>query len=367
MKREIVIIGGGPAGLAAAIESARAGAQVLVIDQNDRPGGQLFKQLHKFFGSKAHSAGVRGMDIGTRLLQECADAGVEVWLSSAVIGVYDGNLVAVVRDDGSGQKLVKVCAGRILLATGGMENALNFQGWTLPGVMGAGCAQTMINVNRTLPGKRVLMVGSGNVGLIVGYQLMQAGAELAGIVEAAPKIGGYGVHAAKLRRAGVPFYLNHTIVAAEGERKQVCRAMIGRVDDQWKVIPGSELVLDVDTICIAAGLRPLCKLARMMGLRHVYIPALGGWMPEHDGTMRTSDPNVYVAGDLAGVEEANTAMDEGRLAGLAMAWSLGYLSEESFEAQKGEIRVRLDALRLGPFGQARFEAKSGLMERVMEP
>ena len=128
MKREIVIVGGGPAGLAAAIESAKAGAQVLLIDQNDCPGGQLFKQIHKFFGSKEHRAGIRGIDIGKTLLQECHDAGVEVWLSSTAIGIYERNMVAVVRETVQEQKLATVQADCILLATGGMENALNFKG-----------------------------------------------------------------------------------------------------------------------------------------------------------------------------------------------------------------------------------------------
>jgi len=362
VKREVVIVGAGPAGLSAAVESAQAGAQVLVVDQNDRPGGQLFKQIHKFFGSKEHWAGVRGIDIGNRLLDECREAGVEVWLSSTVIDICDGNTVAVLREQELRLELVE--AGQILLATGGMENALNFKGWTLPGVMGAGCAQTMINVNRTLPGNRVLMVGSGNVGLIVGYQLMQAGAEIVGIVEAAPKIGGYGVHAAKIRRAGVRFYLSHTIIAAEAEQEQVCRAVIAQVDSSWNVVAGTEKTFDVDTICIAAGLRPQSRLARLMEIEHVFIPAMGGWMPDHDRNMRTTNRIVYIAGDIAGVEEANTAMDEGRLAGISMAQALGYLSGEA-EPKKQEIRQRLMALRLGPFGQLRQDGKSCMMEKVM--
>ena len=230
--RQVAIVGGGPAGLAAAIEAAHAGAKVLLIDENARPGGQLFKQIHKFFGSKAHNAGIRGVDIGQKLLQQTAEAGVEVWLSSTVIGLHEGNNLAVVRAIGEEKKICTVHAERILICTGGQENAINFEGWTLPGVMGAGCAQTMINVNRVLPGQRVLMIGSGNVGLIVSYQLMQAGADVVGIVEAAPKIGGYGVHAAKIRRAGVPFYLGHTIVRAEAADggEAVTRAVIAQLD-----------------------------------------------------------------------------------------------------------------------------------------
>ncbi|MEW6624050.1 MAG: FAD-dependent oxidoreductase [Bacillota bacterium] len=361
-KKEVVVVGGGPAGLAAAIESAKAGAEVLLVDENKKPGGQLFKQIHKFFGSREHNAGIRGFKIGEALLDENEKAGVEVWLNSAAIGLFKDKKVAIVRENGGVRKTEVVHAQKILLACGASENAINFPGWTLPGVMSAGAAQTFINVHRVLPGKRVLMVGSGNVGLIVSYQLMQAGADVVGIVEGMNKIGGYGVHAAKVKRAGVPFYLAHTIVKAEGD-EQVTRAVIAKVDENWQPIPGSEKALDVDTICLAVGLRPLAELAWMHDLEFDFIPELGGWMPRHDDNMESSVPGIYVAGDIAGVEEANTAMDEGRLAGTAMAEALGYITPGEAFLRKEEIRKRLAALRQGPFGAKRQAAKERALGR----
>jgi len=361
MLRDVVIIGGGPAGLAAASTAARAGAGVLLIDENRRPGGQLLKQIHKFFGSKEHSAGTRGVEIGKNLLEEARALGVEIWLNSAVAGWFEGGTVAVLREG----KIVTTEGKKILIATGASENAIHFSGWTLPGVMGAGAAQTMINVNRVLPGKRVLMIGSGNVGVIVSYQLLQAGAEVVGIVEALPGIGAYGVHAAKVRRAGVPFYLRHTIIAADGDG-QVQRATIAALDEHTKVIPGTEKTLAVDVVCLAAGLRPLAELARMAGAKCGYIPELGGFMPLHDDNMETDIPGIYVAGDTAGVEEANTAMDEGRLAGTAMAESLGLLDAERAGRAKKEIMDRLRSLRLGPYGEKRLNAKAGVVRSGLE-
>jgi len=357
MKKDVVIIGGGPAGLSAAIEIAKFTSNVLVIDENRSPGGQLFKQIHKFFGSKAHDAGVRGIDIGNRLLARTEELGVEVWLNSAVIGLFPEKQVAVLKDG----ETAAVDAERVLVCTGASENAVSFPGWTLPGVMGAGAAQTMTNVSRVLPGQKILMIGSGNVGVIVSYQMVQAGAEVVGIVEAMPRIGAYGVHASKVRRAGVPFYLGHTILRAEGQGR-VERAVIVAIDETFRPIPGTEKQLDVDVICLAAGLRPMTELAWMRGVRHEYIPELGGWMPLHNADMETSVPGVYVAGDTAGVEEANTAIDEGRLAGAAIAQSLGLLDCETAEAQKQEIRERLAALRQGPFGEKRLQAKQRIVE-----
>lgn len=361
--KEIVIIGGGPAGLAASIEAAKAGAKVLVIDENKKIGGQLFKQIHKFFGSYAHNAGVRGINITSRLLEEAQKLGIEIWCDSAVIGLFSKKTLAVVRDMGQKKVTLTVKAQKVLIATGASENAINFPGWTLPGVMGAGAAQTMINVERVLPGKRVLMVGSGNVGLIVTYQLLQAGAEVIGIIEAMNKIGGYGVHAAKVSRAGVPFYLSHTIIRADGNHNGVNRAVIAEIDENWMPISKTEKEFHVDTVCIAAGLRPLSELARMYDLKHAYIPELGGWVPIHNENMESSVSGVYVAGDASGVEEANTAMDEGRLVGVDMAQSLGYLNKETGEALKAEIRSRLETLRQGPFGEKRLLAKKKIIEK----
>ena len=356
-KTDIAIVGGGPAGMAAAIEAARAGANVTVIDENARPGGQLFKQIHKFFGSGVHHAGTRGFQIGQNLLREAEEAGVKTLLDTVVYGIFSDKRLGLM----CGGHTEELVASLVILATGANENALTFPGWTLPGVMGAGATQTLINIHRVIPGQRILMVGAGNVGLIVTYQLLQAGAEVIAIIEGLSYIGGYGVHASKVRRAGVPILTSHTILQAEGDEK-VERAVIAQVDEKWEPVTGTQETLDVDTICLAVGLSPLAELAWMAGCQSSYIPSLGGWVPLHDENLETSLPGVYVAGDLAGIEEASTAMEEGRLAGLAAAEALGHLSPKEASAKKGEVRERLAALRIGSFGEGRAIAKQSIME-----
>ena len=354
---DIVIVGAGPAGLAAAIEAAKRGARTLVVDENNKPGGQLFKQIHKFFGSHEHRAGVRGYDIGRQLLDEAAKCGVEVWLDAVVHGLFDARL-AVLREG----RQVTVAAGRIILATGASENAVAFPGSTLPGVMGAGAIQTMINVHRVLPGKRFVMLGSGNVGLIVCYQLMQAGAEVLAVVEAMPSIGGYGVHAAKIRRAGVPILVGTTIsrVVGQGKVEAVVLATLG---PDGKIDPQSERTLAADTVGLAVGLTPLTELAWMAGCEFFFSPKLGGHLPLHDENMLTSLPYLYVAGDITGVEEASTAMEEGRLAGIAAAESLGLVAAATAAADKAAVRQRIDVLRSGPFGEGRRLAKAEILQQ----
>jgi len=131
-------------------------------------------------------------------------------------------------------------------------------------------------------------------------------------------------------------------------------------------VAGTEEVLEVDTICLAVGLSPLAELAWMAGCRFSHLPALGGWVPVHDENMESSLQGIYVAGDLAGIEEASTAMEEGRLAGLSAAEALGYLSPEVAETRKIEVRERLAALRIGSFGDERAMAKKELLRARCE-
>ena len=364
IRKDIVVVGAGPAGLSAAIEAGKAGADVLVIDLNMKAGGQLFKQIHKFFGSSAHRSGTRGIDIGTILLQEAKEAGVEIWLRSTVIGLFPGNKVAVEQESDAGDKIMTtILAKKIIVATGASENVVRFKGWTIPGVMGAGAAQTMINVNHVKPGKKVVMLGSGNVGLIVSYQLMQAGCEVAALVEAAPKIGGYAVHAAKIRRAGVPIYTNHTIVEAiPGTDGCVSKVIIAKVDEHFKPIPGTEETLEADTVAIGAGLKPSVELPRLMKCEFTFNGPFGGYIPLHNWRMETSVKGIYVAGDATGVEEANTALEEGKIAGVSAAEALGYIEPETAEITRKEIWKRLESLRMGPFGERRMIEKEKILK-----
>lgn len=368
LQRDVLVIGAGPAGLAASIEAGKAGADVLLVDLNMQPGGQLFKQIHKFFGSSAHRSGTRGYDIGKQLLRESKEAGVEIWMQSTVIGIFPGNKIGIEKGLDNGDKeMITLQAKKIIIATGASENAIRFEGWTTPGVMGAGAAQTMINVNHVKPGKKIVMLGTGNVGLIVSYQLMQAGCDVVALVEAAPKIGGYAVHAAKIRRAGVPIHLCHTIIEAKkGTDGCVCGCVIAKVDDKFQPIPGTEETIECDTIALAAGLKPTMDLVKLAGCKLTFNGPFGGYIPLHNEKMETSIEGVFVAGDTTGVEEANTALEEGKIAGISAAEELGLISSENADLMREEIWKRLDSLRLGPFGERRMMEKENILKEYKE-
>jgi len=360
MSKDVIIVGSGPAGLSAAVAAAQNGAKVTVIDENPKPGGQLFKQIHKFFGSEEHHAGVRGIDIGSLLLDKCKEYNVEIMLNTFVWGIFDnGHEVAIKKRDGTTGRLH---TKKLILATGAKEKPLAFPGWTLPGVMGAGCAQTLMNMYRVLPGKKILMVGTGNVGLIVSYQFLQAGADVVGVVEVLPRISGYVVHARKILRMGVPMYTSHTVCKAIGE-ESVEGAVIAKVDQNCDVIKNSQIMLDVDLVCLAVGLAPNVEIARSLKCEMIYKRELGGLVPVHNKQMKTSLDDVYVCGDLSAIEEASVAMVEGSIAGLAVSEALGNIKAKEAEDKLESCYENLQALRSGPRAEGIRKANMDVIER----
>jgi len=349
---EIIVVGGGPAGMMAALAAAKQGGRVLLIDENHQVGGQLIKQTHKFFGSKEEKAGIRGIKIAEELKQKIAEyKNIQLMLCTSLIGCYsDSNkhrVIAVTRLSKE-DLLLDIHCEKIIISCGAMENMLAFPGNDLPGVYGAGGVQTLMNVYGVKPGKQVLMVGAGNVGLIVSYQLLQAGVKVDRVVEALPAIGGYHVHAAKIRRAGVPIYTSHTIKEALGNEK-VEGAVIVKVDNSFIPISGTEEKVKCDTICLAVGLTPSIRLLEQIGVQTEFIPEAGGHVAIHDLSMQTSVQGIYVAGDGSGIEEASTAMIEGQLAGVSAAQALGYDKNTQDIIRKCKDALKL--FRAGPFGE----------------
>jgi Fe-S-cluster-containing hydrogenase component 2 len=195
------------------------------------------------------------------------------------------------------------------------------------------------------------MVGSGNVGVVVGLQLLQAGCNLTAVIDAATRVGGYGVHAAKIARTGVPFHLPYTIREAYGKDK-VEGAVIVKVDNRWQPVPGSEIDLKVDTICMAVGLTPMSQLSRIAGCKMEENPLKGGLVPVVNEYGETTLREIYAAGDVAGIEEASSAMIQGRIAGAAIAYNAGYIAGDSFNERVDGYRSSLLQLRQGQFSHA---------------
>jgi sarcosine oxidase subunit alpha len=353
---DILVVGAGPAGMCASIEAINQGAKVLLVDENLQMGGQLIKQTHKFFGSKHEKAGTRGIqiavDLEKELINQESKGKIKIMLNSTVIGYYeskkDKHKFAILKRDDYEERLYEVNVKAVIFSTGAMENMLLFPGNDLPGVYGAGAVQTLMNVYGVKPGNKVVMVGAGNVGLIVSYQLLQAGIKVDRVVEAMPIIGGYHVHAAKLRRCGVPIQTSHSIKEVYGKDK-VKGAIIVKLDKNWQPIHGSEEKVTCDTVCLAVGLTPSTRLLSQVGVEMEFVSEAGGFVALHDDNMQTTVRNVYVAGDSSGIEEASTAMVEGKIAGVSAAQSIGF--DKNAKKLKKQYIEELDRLRQGPFGE----------------
>jgi len=297
---DVLIIGGGPAGLSAALELGKRGIETLIVDDKDRLGGKLVLQTHKFFGSVEDCyAGTRGTDIAKILGEKIRGyPSITVWLNSAAMYVFSDKKVGIVAVN----KHYRIVHPKVVLnAAGARERSLIFPGNTLPGVYGAGAFQTLVNRDLVKPAKRIFVVGGGNVGLIAAYHALQAGIEVVGIIEALPQCGGYQVHADKIKRLGVPIYTNHTIVSANGDQ-HVESITVCEIDQDFNRIPDTEQTYACDTILIAVGLSPVNEFfeeAQQAGVR------------------------VFAAGDAKEIAEASSAMFTGKIAGLEMARELG--------------------------------------------
>jgi len=301
---DVLVVGGGPAGLGAAMELADLGLSVIVADDKEKLGGKLVLQTHKFFGSEEDCyAGKRGYEIAAELeAQLRTKPKATVLTRSPVVGVFkDG--AAGIYEGSSSYLLVRFKA--LFVAAGARERSLAFPGNSLPGVFGAGAFQTLVNRDRVKAASRVLVVGSGNVGLIAAYHALQAGIEVAGIVEIADRIGGYKVHADKIRRLGVPIYTSTTIVSVEGEG-EVERATVAEVGADWKPLLDTARTYEVDTVLVAAGLSSCDELYRQA---------------EAFGLVAAK------AGDADEIAEASSALFGGRIAARELAGRMGLKAE----------------------------------------
>lgn len=300
VKVPVLIIGGGPAGLSAAIELGKLGIHCLLVDDKHRLGGKLILQTHRFFGStEMVFAGTRGIDIAGILSEEVGSLPtVEIWLNSPAVAVYSDRKVGILKD---GNCYILVEPEVLLVAAGARERFASFPGNTLPGVMGAGAFQTLMNRDLVKPGQRVFIMGGGNVGLITGYHAMQAGIHVVGLCEAMPECTGYRVHRDKLARLGIPIYPSHMVKQVDGG-SSVETVTIAEVDQNFKFLAGSEKTFRCDSLLVAVGLTPINEFqvkAEKYGMK------------------------VFSAGDAFEIAEASAAMLSGKSVSLQIARALG--------------------------------------------
>ena len=346
--RQVVVVGGGPAGMSAALAATGLGAQVCLIDEREALGGS----------PDTPGWGPAGERVNRALVARVEASPIETRLGTIVWGLWDRRLAVVGADGASGS----VEADRLIVAAGATERPVIFPGWTLSGVVTAGEALSWTRRLGAAAGRRVLVAGSGPGLPALAARLHAAGARVVLVTEAAPPpspralarlalaTGGDltglrgGADRAYLRRHRVPFLRSHLIARAVGD-EEVAQAVVVGVERDWRPRPGTERTVDVDLVCLAYGLVPSTELTLLRGARHVDDDTRGGRVPVYDAWMRTTAAGLLVAGDCAGIGGGRQALAEGRLAGTASAMDVGRVTRDEAERLAAPVRRHLRRLR----------------------
>ncbi len=336
---ELAVVGAGPGGIAAATAASAAGVATILLDSQPQPGGQYYR-------ASADGPVGRRATQRSAALAGLADAKVDIINNALVWGIFPdpgGAGWELAFDTPTGSEAIT--ANTVILATGAYDRSIPFPGWTLPGVLTAGAVQTLLKGSRVLPGKRVLLSGTGPLQLAAAAELTQAGAEVVAVLEAARftwravrhlgALQGQGSRIAEgwdyvrtLRSARVPVRVGWSVIAARGA-SEVEEAVICPVDAAGRPNDHAAETLAVDTIVVGYGLLPSSGLARLAGCAEEFRPELGGYAPQRDARMETSRRGVYAAGDGASIGGAALAEVEGAIAGTAVAERLGKLSQKA--------------------------------------
>ncbi|MEW6724807.1 MAG: FAD-dependent oxidoreductase [Bacillota bacterium] len=300
MERDIVVIGGGPAGLAAALTAAEAGVgRVLIIEREDELGGILNQCIHDGFGLFSLGQRLTGPEYAAVFTRRVRETGIECWLGTMVLDVgSDRSLVVAHPRLGT----VTVWAGAVVLAMGCRERTrqqLLIPGTRPAGVYTAGAAQRYVNRDGFLPGRRAVILGSGDIGLIMARRLTLEGAEVEGVYEILPHPSGLTRNVVQcLEDFGIPLHLSHTITEIRG-RQRVEAVVVACVDAGRRPIEGSERVIPCDTVILSVGLIPENELSRAAGM--VIDPVTGG--PVVDQDFQTTVPGIFACGNVVHVHD----------------------------------------------------------------
>lgn len=300
MKRSCVVVGGGPAGLAAAISAYDAGLKdIVVLEREDRLGGILNQCIHNGFGLHTFDEELTGPEYAQRYIDEAKKRGIECLLECTVIDISHDRVVTAVSPE---LGLIQIEAGSVILAMGCRERprgALNIPGTRPAGIYTAGCAQHLVNIEGVLPGREVVILGSGDIGLIMARRLTLEGAHVQVVAELMPYSGGLKRNIVQcLDDFGIPLKLSHTVVKIEGD-KRVEGVWIAEVDEHLKPIPGTEEHYTCDTLLLSCGLIPENELSQKAGV--ALSPVTKG--PVVNEQLETDVPGVFACGNVLHVHD----------------------------------------------------------------
>jgi NADPH-dependent 2,4-dienoyl-CoA reductase/sulfur reductase-like enzyme len=331
---DIAVIGGGPAGLAAAVAAREAGLDnVVVIERSEYLGGLLDQCIHNGFGLFYFGEDLTGPEYAHRFIEKANDLGVKSLLNSMVVRIFPDRKILVSSSAG----LTCLSAKAVVLAMGCRERtrgSLCISGTRTAGILTAGTAQRYVNIYGYIPGREVVILGSGDVGMIMARRLTLEGVTVKAVVEVLPYVGGLIRNEVQcLHDFNIPLLLEHTVTEVHG-KERVEGVTIAQVDKEWRPIVGTERSIACDTLLISAGLIPENELSRSIGIE--LDPLSGG--PVVDNTMQTSCAGVFAGGNVLHVNDLvdNVSREAERAGTGAAAFVTGGIKRE-------KTRVRLVA------------------------
>ena len=330
---DVLVVGAGPAGLAAAEASASQGLSVVVLDERPKAGGQFFKQPTEGFALRWGRTADAQARAGRALIGRAERAGAVIVNEALVWGADPPRRLHAMIRGGS----LAFDPKQLILAAGAFERALPFPGWTEPGVMTTGAAQTLHRAYGVLPGRRVILAGNGPLNFQVAGELLRAGAKVVAVVEAAPLfaarnlalLAGAARHApglvakgfsyiARLRAAAVPILTRSAVTGVEKTAAGLT-VTLAEIDAKGHPKAATARRLQADVLCVGPGFLPSVELSRLLGCEHDFDPQSLTLKVRRNENFETSVPGLFAVGDAAGIEGAQAAIAQGRLAGLAAA------------------------------------------------
>ena len=356
IERDIVIIGGGPAGLAAAIAAREAGVEdTLILEREKELGGILNQCIHNGFGLHTFKEELTGPEYAARYVERVRELAIPYRLSTTVVDLRREGDSTIVTSVSKADGLTEIQAKAVILAMGCRERprgALNIPGTRPAGIFSAGTAQRLVNLEGWMPGRRVVILGSGDIGLIMARRMTLEGAKVLCVAELMPYSGGLKRNIVQcLDVYGIPLRLSHTVVDIQG-KERVEGVTIAKVGEDLKPVPGTEEQFDCDTLLLSVGLLPENELSKQAGVE--LSPVTGG--PKVSETLETGVPGVFACGNVLHVHDL-----------------VDYVSEEAAAAGRNAARLVLAGapaagkpIPLIPSGAVRYTVPSTLNPARME-